>query len=129
MFDPKIQSYTLHTSLGATPTFSVVAKCFARLDSVADIDNFMEYKDKCGLLSALQEMQKLRQLDKRGNFTRLQENCDLPECDAVRLVRFIPALWRKLLSPSAVQKQFFYPENGRKITVRNVGTKLMNYIL
>ena len=96
--------------------------CFTRLDSVADIDHFMEYKDKCGLLSALQEKQKLRQLDIRGHFTRFKENCDLPECDTVRLIRFIPGPWRKLLSPSAVQKQFFNPENGRKITVPDVRT-------
>lgn len=36
--------------------------CFARLDSVADVDHFMVYEDKCGLLSALREKQKLRQL-------------------------------------------------------------------
>jgi hypothetical protein len=39
--------------------------CFTRLDSVADIDHFMEYKDKCGLLSALQEKQKLRQINRQ----------------------------------------------------------------
>ena len=65
--------------------------CFTSLDSVSDVDHFLEYKGKWGLLSALQEKQKLRQLDKRGRFTRLKENCDLPECDSVRLIRFIPA--------------------------------------
>jgi len=67
------------------------------------LDHFMEYKEKCGLLSALQEKQKLRKLDIRRHFTRLKESCDLPECDAVCLIRFIPAPWRNLLSPSAVQ--------------------------